>query len=140
MIKRSLALVLVVTITGCASVPLSTMWRLRNFTPQDVAILDPEDIGVAVQLPDELTLDEDRVTFNIQLFRKADDDRELALEERADLETVEVGQRVITPVPAARDGRHWHVLKLSEEALASFRRFQMQFQAFKLKTAERNFR
>lgn len=103
-------------------------------------MLDPAGLGVAVQMPDELALDDELVTFNIELFRRDDDEDQLVLEERASLETVEIGQQVITPLAAASVGRHWHVLRLPLEAQESFRQFQRNFDTFWNEEGEKHFR
>lgn len=127
MTKRIVLLLAVLSLAGCASMPLGTMWRMMNFTPQDFVALDPAELGVAIKLPDALALDDELVTFDVELYRGEGETAELLLRESAQLESVEKGRRTITPLPPADTGRHWHVLKLPAGSHAAFRNFQHEF-------------
>lgn len=127
--KRTVIVLLCLLVSGCVSIPLSTMWRLSQFTADDLANLDPAGLGVAVDLPDALSLDSARTALKIDLYRETETGEEdTLLAEIARLTTVETGRQVITPLRPASDGRHWHVMRLDSEAQASFRRFQHGFQ------------
>jgi hypothetical protein len=40
---------------GCSSVPLSTMWRMRNFGIEDLQTIDPNDLRVQIVLPGQMS-------------------------------------------------------------------------------------
>lgn len=127
MIKRLVLLLALLSLAGCANIPFGTMWRMMNFTPQDFVALNPAQLGVAINLPDALALNEELVTFDVALYRGEGEDAELLLRESAQLASVEKGRRTITPLPPADPDRHWHVLKLPTETHAAFRKFQDEF-------------
>jgi hypothetical protein len=41
---------------GCSAVPLRTMWRLRNFSAQNVATIDPNELRAKIILPVDMPL------------------------------------------------------------------------------------
>lgn len=127
MTKRLILFLAILSLVGCASIPLGTMWRMMNFTPQDFVALDPAELGVAIKLPDALALDDELVTFDVELYRGEGKDATLLLRESAQLESVEKGRRTITPLPPADPGRHWHVLRLPAGSHSAFRNFQNEF-------------
>lgn len=127
MVKRVVLLGTLLTLAGCASIPLGTMWRMMNFTPQDFVALDPAELEVAIKLPDALALDDELMTFDVELYRGEGEAAELLLRETAQLESVEKGRRTITPLRPADVGRHWHVLRLPAGSHAAFRNFQHEF-------------
>ncbi len=44
-------------LAGCSSIPLSTMWKMRSFGPDDFAKIQPADMRVKVQVPPGCGLD-----------------------------------------------------------------------------------
>src|SRR5690606_29122868 len=67
---RACLLILLVLffVGGCASVPLGTMWKLRNFEPADLAKLEPSEIRVATLIqPGPQKLDPERSKLVLQL-------------------------------------------------------------------------
>ena len=59
-------LVLCLFVGGCGSVPLSTMWRLRNFKTNDIVNLDPNEIKVNIQIPEESGCDPNYAYLTIE--------------------------------------------------------------------------
>ena len=51
--KRAIIVFSIASIlAGCSSVPLGTMWRMRNFSIQDVAAIDPNELRARIISPD----------------------------------------------------------------------------------------
>ena len=51
--KKSIIVFSIVSIlAGCGSVPLSTMWRMKDFSIQDVAAIDPNELRARIISPD----------------------------------------------------------------------------------------
>lgn len=53
----ALGLLLTLAVTGCASVPISTMAKLGGFDESDFAALDPQEVRVRVQVPEDFAID-----------------------------------------------------------------------------------
>lgn len=68
---------------GCVSVPLSTLWKMRNFGPQDLLQLDPAALRVAATTAEGVQPDPAKTTLRIGLVEKDGSKRtlNLALEE-----------------------------------------------------------
>jgi hypothetical protein len=58
---------LLMALTGCASIPLGTMWRLHSLGINDVRNLNPADIRVVVKLPKNVGFDADQSTLDMTL-------------------------------------------------------------------------
>lgn len=59
---------LAAVVTGCASVPLSTLWAMRDVGPEDLADIDPAGLRLAVRMePDGVRVDADRSTLRLTL-------------------------------------------------------------------------
>ena len=50
--KASVVFSIVSILAGCSSVPLSTMWRMKDFSVQDVAGIDPNELRAMIISPD----------------------------------------------------------------------------------------
>ena len=51
--KRTIIVFSIASIlAGCGSVPLSTMWRMKDFSIQDVAAIDPNELRARIISPD----------------------------------------------------------------------------------------
>ena len=119
MIRRTLLLTLAAALlTGCASVPLGTMWKMRNFSPRDFVGLDPAGLRAAVSVPDEWrlqpaghVLDLDmKIEGGTGMQARVPLEAELTLRDSQDFEAI--------------DGAHWHLLKVAPEGIDEMRRFQ----------------
>jgi hypothetical protein len=53
--KGMVALTAMMVIAGCSSMPLSTMWRMKDFGPKDLQTIDPNDLRVQIVLPGEMS-------------------------------------------------------------------------------------
>lgn len=62
-----LMLVCTVALGACASVPISTMARLSGFNEADFAQIDPREIVVRVQVPQEFAIDPKGTTLSVTL-------------------------------------------------------------------------
>lgn len=71
-------------LSACASIPLSTMWKLRGFDAQTLMQLDPADLRVATTLVPRVQILPDSVRLTLALSRDDGDDvrHEFALESR----------------------------------------------------------
>lgn len=50
-----LILVTAIVVVGCSSIPLSTMWRMRDFGIEDLHKIDPNDLRVQIVLPGQMS-------------------------------------------------------------------------------------
>lgn len=48
--RKIAAFLCVLALAGCGAIPFSTMWKMRNFSAEDVLALRPDDLRVAVAL------------------------------------------------------------------------------------------
>jgi len=56
--KRAIIVLSIVSImAGCSSVPISTMWRMKDFSDQDLAEIDPNELRVRVVHPVYMAFD-----------------------------------------------------------------------------------
>ncbi|MGH8121369.1 MAG: hypothetical protein ACREPT_01200 [Rudaea sp.] len=53
--------------SGCASVPLSTMARLGSFDEADFASINPKEVLVQVQVPEEFTIDPEQTVLRVSV-------------------------------------------------------------------------
>jgi len=49
-LRKIAAFLCVLALAGCGAIPFSTMWKMRNFSAEDVLALHPPDLRVAVAL------------------------------------------------------------------------------------------
>lgn len=63
--------VLVLTLQGCASVPLSTMVRMSSFSARDFSGLSVDDVGVKIRIPRGFGLDVANSWLGIEVTSKA---------------------------------------------------------------------
>ena len=60
--KRISILLLSLALMACTSIPLSTMYKMRDFDPLSA---DPSEIQVAIQIPNDYALPEESVTIHL---------------------------------------------------------------------------
>ena len=117
--RRVLPLLLVAALLGgCASVPLGTLWKMRNFSPRDFIGLDPAGLRAAVNVPDAWRLQpaghvlelDMKIEGGAEVHARVPLEAELTLRESADF--------------AAIDDAHWHLLKVAPEGVDEMKRFQ----------------
>lgn len=110
---------------GCAGVPWSTLWRMRDFGPADLVRLDPAHLRAAVQLPVAVDLKNGVTTLAIGLTRKDGGKKKFVLP----LRRVAEGRAVDPGLPPAGDSRHWLLFRLTAEGVQSFRHLQDELHA-----------
>ncbi|MGH8413795.1 MAG: hypothetical protein ACRESX_03600 [Gammaproteobacteria bacterium] len=113
-----------VLLSACASIPFSTMWKLRSFNGEDLKTLNPVDIRVVVKLPEKLQFEPDKTTLDVALTPK--DVRQTVLEEHASLILLNQGRSVPADVQMAKQGEIWYLMKLNPDGVKSFLDFQQQ--------------
>ncbi len=107
---------------GCSAVPLRTMWRLRNFSAQNVASIDPNELRARIILPVDMPLKRGASHIVIKLTDdKGHDDSYKFL-----LETIE--QKEITQGLFRKKSVMMSTLRLSPQAVSEFVQFQKELQ------------
>lgn len=105
----------ILLLTACASVPISTMWKMRDFGPADIAALDPETLRVATLLdPVRLRVDPAKATLLMTLVPRAGGADEVYTMQ---LREALVGNDDLVP----RDAIGWQILRLTPESAAMMR-------------------
>ncbi|MEP5766228.1 MAG: hypothetical protein ABJ308_16640 [Halieaceae bacterium] len=69
--NRVCALILLLTISSCSSVPLSTMARMSTFDAEDFVALNPDELQVKVILPEGFELDTETSWLGIDMSSSA---------------------------------------------------------------------
>jgi hypothetical protein len=125
--KRTVILIVVgLILGGCSAVPLRTLWRLRNFSVQDVAYIDPNELRARIILPVEMTLKPDSSKIVIQLT----DDKGHGDSYKFPIKIIE--REEITQGLFRKKHVAVSTLRLSPQAVSNFVRFQQE-----LRTEER---
>lgn len=62
---RALLFAALLTLAGCATIPLSTMARFSGFDEGDFVQIDARDVLVQVRVPTEFTLDPERIELSL---------------------------------------------------------------------------
>ncbi len=106
-------------ITACASIPLSTLWRMRNFDAADLAVVQPRDVRLAGLVdPAPLRFEPTRSHLELQLTPRAEG---LPAETfRFGLRETQVYDPRLNPGNTAR----WQVFALDDAALKTWARLK----------------
>ncbi len=105
---------------GCASIPLSTMLRMRTFDEAKFAALDPDELRVRVTLSQGFVLDPGRCAVNVNVQSKKRSYREgFTLTE----ESVAASTVSTSLFASAKPARAW-VLRLADSSKPKFRDLQ----------------
>ena len=121
--KRTVILLAVGLIfSGCSAVPLRTMWRMRNFSVQNVASIDPNELRARIILPVDMTLKPDSSLIVIGLT----DDKDQSESYKFPLEIIE--REEITQGLFRKKHVAMSTLRLSRLAVSDFMRFQKELQ------------
>jgi len=112
---------------GCSAVPLRTMWRLRNFSAQDVAAIDPNELRARIILPADMLLKPDSSNIVIGFT----DDKGQNDSYKFPLEIIE--RKEITQGLFRKKHVVMSTLGLSRPAVSDFVRFQKDLQTKELK-------
>ena len=108
--------------SGCTAVPLRTMWRMRNFSAQNVASIDPNELRAKIILPVDMLLKSDGCNIIIGLT----DDKGHRDSYKFNLEIVE--REEITQGIFQKKSVMLSTLRLSPQAVSDFVRFQKELQ------------
>lgn len=116
--KRRSVLALIALLSGCSSVPLATMWRLRNFGAEQLFALDPTELRAAARVDARARMKD--VTIRLEV-RPADGSA--AREYLIPLE-----QPMIDPrLERAPSDRRWFAFALSSQGLAEYQRVKREY-------------
>ncbi|NQT01520.1 MAG: hypothetical protein HQ580_05830 [Planctomycetes bacterium] len=117
--KRTVILLVVgLIVGGCSTVPLRTMWRLRNFSVQNVTSIDPNELRARIILPVDMLLKPDSSHIVIELT----DDKGHGDSYKFPLEIIE--REEITQGRFRKKHVALSTLRLSRQAVSDFVRFQ----------------
>lgn len=110
----------VLMLGGCLSVPVSTMWKMRNFSATDFQQLAPADLHAAILTESDALFVPDKVTLDLSLDV-----------EGGSTTTYQPRMKSLSPPVAywpglkpAPDGWHWIVMALSDAGVGELQRFQ----------------
>lgn len=104
--------------TGCTSVPLTTMWRLRNFGAEQLFALDPAHLRAAARVDARATMK--NVTINLEV-RPADGAPPRSY-------VIPLEQPVSDPrLERAPADRRWFAFALSPQGLAEYLRIKREY-------------
>ena len=112
-------LVLCLCLSGCASVPFSTMARMSTFTERDFAALDAEVVRVRITLPEAFALDVGKSWLGVELTSAAG-----AHQSTFELDQEHVQTGVIPGIFSRSQRGIVYVLRLSAPSQAKFRDLQ----------------
>lgn len=105
-------------LSACKGVPLSTAWSLRNFSAEDFAQLDPDEIRAALQVADDLGITAGSIQLQVKLHGGDDaEPRKYVIPLRRD-------DRGRAQLPDAARGNTWHVVGIAPPDRAEFTRLQ----------------
>lgn len=113
----------VLALSACSAVPLSTMWKMRSFGPEDFGRIQPDQLRVKILLPQGFTLDlaKDKPTLQFRITTEHGPSAgkvELTKVSESDV-TEKVGIVTSVSVP-----KHEYVLKFADDSLATFATMQ----------------
>jgi len=114
-------------LSGCSAVPLRTMWRLRNFSAQNVAAIDPNELRARIILPADMPLKPDSSNIVIGFT----DDKGQKDSYKFPLEIIE--RKEITQGLFRKKHVVMSTLRLSAHAVSDFVRFQKDLLTNELK-------
>ena len=98
-------------VSGCTSVPLATMWKLRSFSADDFFALDPNLLRAAVRTDARAGFN--AVDINISVVPKGGEASNHAIR----LQQAVAADAGLEPAPA---GRRWYVFALGSEGVKVF--------------------
>lgn len=120
--RRLLLLAPTVLASGCLSIPVSTLWKLRSFNIDEFFALDPSALRGAVRTDARASYE--AVVIDIDLKMQGQAPVRHALE----LRSLQAGDARLAPAPA---GRRWYVFALGEQGEAVFRDLRQRLTAVK---------
>jgi hypothetical protein len=116
---------LCVLLNACAGVPLTTMWKLRNFDNQQFAALDPAQLRVGVQTEQRLRFEPGTTMIYVGLSFKD------GSKEAHTLPLREIASDVQAPagLPVADADFHWFISALDAKGIAELKLLQARVNA-----------
>ena len=121
--KRTIILLVVgLILGGCSAVPLRTMWRMRNFSAQNVASIEPNEVRAKIILPVDMPLKSGASNIVIGLT----DDKGHSNSYKFPLEII--AQEEITQGRFRKKSVMMSTLRLSLQAVSDFVQFQKELQ------------
>lgn len=116
--RRRALLLASVAAAGCTSIPVRTLWRLRNFGPEQLFALDPAHLRAAARVDSRATMKNVTIRIDIEppdaLARRS---YTLPLEQP-------VRDPRLDPAPA---DRRWYAFALSSDGLAEYQRIKREY-------------
>jgi hypothetical protein len=101
----------ILLLASCLSVPVSTIWRLRNFSIEDFAALDPQQLQAAVRTDSRVRIEAIDVVIVVQSQGRTLTEQTLRLQQ-----ALQFDPRL---EPAAK-GRRWFVYGLRQQDAETF--------------------
>lgn len=120
--RRLMLLAPALLASGCMSIPVSTMWKMRGFGVDEFFALDPADLRGAVRTDARARYE--AVVINIDLKLQGQPPVQHALE----LRSLQAGDARLEPAPT---GRRWYVFALGPPGEAVFRDLRIRLAAVK---------
>lgn len=112
-------------VTSCASVPLSTMWELKNF---DLASTDARQLRVGVKMPNFIKIRTGDIRFVVKMINK---DSSVRVERKLQLLAITDGVELTGLKKYQNPGFRIYVFKLTKESLVTWQNFKIRFNALK---------
>lgn len=125
--KRLAAAIAAFTLSACTSVPLSTMWQMRNADPLS---MDPADVRVAARLPEQYDIAPGQATMTLSVERETTKER--VAEEFTLAQTDIIGSPLLAR--EQKDGYRIVTFWVAEKDRARFRQFQTTAKRWKTET------
>ena len=119
---RSFVVIALLAIAGCTSIPLATMWKLRDFTVESFFAKDPAQLRVAVQVDKTMRRGPDSPKIDIRV--KAASTKPICYAFALDPVDASAKSELILERPAP--DRRWYVFALSPEGIDAFRKAQRE--------------
>ncbi len=105
-------------LAGCASIPLSTLWKMRGFDPADLASVEPRDVRLAGRIaPAAMRIDPERSHLELRLTPRSNATEEVYA---FGLRPTQVYDSRLLP-GAEPD---WHVFSLDDDGIAAWQRLR----------------
>lgn len=122
------AALMIVLLSGCTSVPLATIWQLRNFEPDDLQQVRPEEILLAGKVdPAPITFNPSGSRLLIVLTPRAEGTADVQYEFGSRNARLDEPQLVPDGDP------RWQVFELDDEGVAAWERLQPELTDVKTK-------
>jgi hypothetical protein len=118
--RRLLLLAPALLASGCLSIPVSTMWKLRSFGVDEFFALDPNALRGAVRTDARARYEAVVIDIDLKLQGQA------AVRHALELRSLQAGDARLAPAPA---GRRWYVFALGAQGEAVFRDLRQRLTA-----------